>query len=79
MPKPPDMDLCHVHAVAMDFDNNIQYSMPSVKTHLMHILKNMGPMFLGLLPSFFCSHDLCSSIVAILQDSMPSIIIHLLP
>ena len=34
-------------------------------------------MFLGLLPSFFCNQDLWSWIVAILQDSMPSVTIHL--
>ena len=39
----------------------------------------MGQMVSGLLAVLFCcNHDLCYSIVARLQDSMPSIIIHLL-
>ena len=50
--------------------------MLSVLTHLLHMFWKMPNMFLGLLPSFFCNQDLRSWIVAILQDSMPSVLIH---
>ena len=46
-----------------------------VQTHLLHIFRKM---FLGVLPSFFFKQDLWSWIVAILQDSMPSVLICLL-
>ena len=52
--------------------------MLSVLTHLLHMFWKMPNMFLGLLPSFFCNQDLRSWIVAILQDSMPSVLLHLL-
>ena len=39
----------------------------------------MRKMFLGFLPSFFCKQELWSWNAAILQDSMPSVLLHLLP
>ena len=55
--------------------------MLTAQTHFLHVffgLKTCAQKFLGLLPSFFFNQDLWSWTAAILQDSMPSLLIHLL-
>ena len=52
-------------------------SMLTVLTHLLHIFENAQNVS-GFVAVFFCNQDLRSWIVSILQDSMPSVLLHLL-
>ena len=54
-------------------------SMLTVLTHFLHIFENAQNVSGFVAVFFFCNQDLRSWIVAILQDSMPSVLIHLLP
>ena len=72
--------LCHVDVVAMDFDSSpgVACSLSRHASCTLVFSKKCAQKFLGLLPSFVFNQDLWSWILAILQDNMPSLLIHLL-
>ena len=63
---------CQVHAVAMDFNMTSRIACSESK-HTCCTFSKGNLMILGALPSFFCKQDLWSWIVAILHDSMLSV------
>ena len=75
MPKPADMRDHRVRAVAMDVDKTLQWHAYCPDTPAAHFSENVS----GFVAVFaFCNQDLWSWIVAILLDSMPSVIAQLL-
>ena len=70
-------DIYHVHSVVLDFGQYSRTAIP-VSKHTCCTIFGIFILFLGCLPCFFYNQDLWSWIVAILQESMPSVITHLL-
>ena len=72
--------LCHVAAVAMDFDNRpgVACSLPRHTSCTFFWFEKMRSEVSGLVAVFFFNQDLWSWILAILPENMPSLLIHLL-
>ena len=60
-------------ATSNRFLQKLLESMPTVLTQLLHIFEKCAKCFWVFCRPFFCNQDLRSWIVAILQDSMPSV------
>ena len=76
-PKTPDMAGCQVHVVAMDFELTSRIACSEPKRTCCTCFHKASEVS-GLVAVLFCKQDVCSWIVAILQDSMPSVVTHLL-